>query len=57
MEKKFELTPEMKAKIDEIKKAHGVRELSKDELEGVGGAHPSIRETVNIISTPMRLER
>ena len=33
----FELTPEMKAKIDEIKKEHGVRELNPAELDGVAG--------------------
>ena len=37
MDKKFELPPEMQAKIEEIKREHGVRELSKDELDGVAG--------------------
>ena len=50
MEKKYELTPEMRAKIEEIKKAHGVRELSRDDLDGVaGGGEP----VVNVYGQPM----
>ena len=40
MEKNFEPTPEMKAKLEELKakvEAQEVRELSADELDGVAG--------------------
>jgi hypothetical protein len=55
MEKKFEPTPEMKAKIDELIRkveAQEVRELSADELDGVaGGQGCFVRDGVAYIST------
>lgn len=50
MEKKFELTPEMQAKIDEIKKDHDIRELSPADLDGVAGGNGP---TVNVYGTEM----
>ena len=47
-EKKFEPTPEMKAKIDELIRkveAQEVRELSADELDGVAGGPEYMRDT------------
>jgi hypothetical protein len=48
-EKKFEPTPEMKAKIDELIRkveAQEVRELSADELDGVAGGPEYMRDTL-----------
>lgn len=45
MEKKFEPTPEMKAKLEELRtkaEAHEVQELSVDELENVSGGYAYI---------------
>lgn len=54
-EKKFEPTPEMKAKIDELIRkveAQEVRELSADELDGVAGGQGCFaRDGVAYIST------
>jgi hypothetical protein len=54
-EKKFEPTPEMKAKIDELIRkveAQEVRELSADELDGVAGGQGCFaRDSVAYIST------
>ena len=45
MEKKFEPTPEMKAKLEELRtkaEAHEVQELSVDDLENVSGGYAYI---------------
>ncbi len=43
MEKKTELSPELKAKLEEIKRKHDVRELSMEELDGVAGGSAAKR--------------
>ena len=55
MEKKPNLTPELQAKLDEFKKAHGIEELSPDELDSVAGGEgedsglPSEEEALSLL--------
>ena len=55
MGKKYELTPEMKAKVEQFCKDHEMRPLSADELEDVSGGVPDYFEWCDIPWTPSEL--